>query len=228
VDVWTARLDPPVPSTTELARCLSVEEQERSERMPDPRHRARYVAGRAFMRLLLARYVGGTADTLRLDAATDGKPVLTGAARAVAFNLSHSGDLAVGAVAEGSGDIGVDIEQVRPLKDEEGIARLLLSGAERASLETLAPAERLRRLFWTRACKESLLKGVGSGLNRPLDDIELSFADGDQFRIDHRSRHDDLAGFTLHPFEPAAGFVGVLAVRESVSAIRYHEWRWEP
>jgi 4'-phosphopantetheinyl transferase len=228
VDVWTARLDPPVPSTTELARHLSVGERERSDRMPDPRHRARYIAARAFMRRLLARYVGGTADALRLEAAADGKPVLAGAARAVRFNLSHSGGLAVCAVAEGSGDIGVDLEQVRPLKDEEGIARLLLSEAERASLEALAPAERLRRLFWTWACKESLLKGVGSGLNRPLDDIELSFADGDRFRIDHRSRHDDLAGFTLHPFEPADGFVGVLAVRGGVGAIRYDEWRWEP
>jgi 4'-phosphopantetheinyl transferase len=179
------------------------------------------------MRLLLARYVGGTADTLPLEAATDGKPALAGAARAVRFNLSHSGDLAVCAVAEGSGDIGVDLEQVRPLRDEEGMARLLLSERERASLDTLAPPDRLRRLFWTWTCKEALLKGVGCGLDRPLDRIELSFADGASLRIDHQSRDEDLAAFTLHPFEPAPGFVGALAVTGAIGAIRYDEWRWE-
>jgi 4'-phosphopantetheinyl transferase len=133
------------------------------------------VLGRGLLRFLLGRLTGAPPGALSLDVAEHGKPFLKGGpgGQSPAFNLSHSGDLALIAVAAG-GRLGVDVERFAPERDIGPVAVRFFSARERASLASLAPSLRRRAFYacWTR--KEAYLKALGRGLAMPLKSFSVS------------------------------------------------------
>jgi 4'-phosphopantetheinyl transferase len=227
VDVWSASLDPVSPTVSRLLSHLERDERARADRFVSARDRGRFVVGRAFLRMLLARHVGVPPGDLRFRYDTYGKPALTGADRGVRFNLAHSDALAVCAVGEGCGEIGVDIERVRPIADAGSVSRAFLSPGELGRLAALPEPARLRAFYeaWTR--KEALLKALGCGLNRPLVDLEVSFGPGEPARL-LRSLSDpgEVERFSLHAFEPESGYMGAVALAGRALQVRQRTWRW--
>jgi 4'-phosphopantetheinyl transferase len=142
---------------------LDDAERARSARFHFERDRGRYVAAHAALRRLLAQRTSRDPAALVIEAGPHGKPDLAGTSRC-AFSLSHCEDLALVALAD-DGEIGVDLERVRPLADLDGLARQCLTLHERHEIDLLAPGDRslafLRR--WTR--KEACLKALGAGLH---------------------------------------------------------------
>ncbi|HEX6206277.1 MAG TPA: hypothetical protein VFZ29_10790 [Solirubrobacterales bacterium] len=63
------------------------------------------------LREILGRYLGLPADEMRFETNRHGKPRLASPAGGPAFNLSHSGSLAL--VAVGRREVGVDVERIR-------------------------------------------------------------------------------------------------------------------
>jgi 4'-phosphopantetheinyl transferase len=226
IHIWSAALGPAIPAVAQLVTCLSADEQARAMRFVSPRDRDRFVAGRTFVRQLLARYLGGRPQDVPLRHQTHGKPEVEG--NHVSFNLAHSGDFAVCAIGPGTQMIGVDLERVTPMTDAAGVARMILSPRERDDLERLAEPQRLRRLFEIWTCKEAALKAIGTGLDRPLPDLEVTFTDGDDPRI---TALEDESGartpFWLRMFEPASGFIGVVATPAPVESVRRLKWVWK-
>ena len=227
VDVWSASLDPVSQSVSRLVSYLEPDERERAERYLSERDRGRFVAGRAFLRMLLGRHVGVPPGDLRFSYDAYGKPALAGAGRGVRFNLAHSDALAVCAVGEGCGEVGVDIERVRPIADAGSVSRAFLSPEELARLAAFPEPARLRAFYeaWTR--KEALLKALGCGLTRRLEDLEVSFGPGEPARL-LRSLSDpgEVERFSLHAFEPEAGYVGAVALAGRAVQVRQRTWRW--
>lgn len=160
-ELWLVRLAPAADDAG--LELLDAHERARSARFHFERDRGRYVAAHVALRQLLAQRTGHAAASLVIEAGTYGKPYLAGAP-GCAFSLSHSDELALVALAD-DGEIGVDLERVRPLSDLEGLERQCLTAGERHALDGLAPDERslafLRR--WTR--KEACLKALGTGLH---------------------------------------------------------------
>jgi 4'-phosphopantetheinyl transferase len=206
---------------------LERDERARAGRFVSERDRGRFVAGRAFLRMLLARHVGVPPGDLRFRYGAYGKPAIAGAGRDVRFNLAHSDVLAVCAVGEGCGEIGVDIERVRPVADAGLVSRAFLSPVELARLAALPEPARLRAFYeaWTR--KEAILKTLGCGLSRRLEDLEVSFGPGEPARL-LRSLSDpgEVERFWLHAFEPEAGYVGAVALAGRAVQVRQRTWRW--
>ena len=183
VDLWAASLDPASTLASRLAWCLAPDEEARARRFVAPHDRDRFAAGRAFLRLLLAKYLGVAARDVGFRYDPYGKPVLADPRCGLRFNLAHSGTLAVCAVTRGSGDIGVDVEHVKPIENAEALARAVLSPLELVRLGALPEPVRLRSFYevWTR--KEAFLKALGCGLNRPLHSLEVSFGPGEPPRL---------------------------------------------
>jgi 4'-phosphopantetheinyl transferase len=174
VHLYGANLEAFQPNLNPLA-ILSGDEWRRADRLKFERDRRRFVAGRAFLRDALSRYVGERADRLRFRYGTNGKPELTGRASALRFSLSHSDNWAVLGVA--MRDVGVDVEQVKFVPDVEEIAQEFFVPEDAAFVLMAKGAERLSRFYqcWTR--KEALLKAHGLGLGdavRGLDRAEWS------------------------------------------------------
>jgi 4'-phosphopantetheinyl transferase len=211
VEVWSAVLDPPASLFSLLRGLLSPDEHQRAGRFVHHRDRDRFVAGRAFLRLLLGRCLREDPRALVFRYGPNGKPELGGPPRGLAFNLAHSEARAVCAVARGCDALGVDVERVRPIEDAEGVARLALPRAEAARLASLPEPQRRRAFYeaWTR--NEALLKalGLGLGLGQPLDDS----APGERPSVQAFELEDD--------------HVGAVAVAGRGWGLRIRAWSWE-
>ncbi|HEY2158143.1 MAG TPA: hypothetical protein VGH33_21115, partial [Isosphaeraceae bacterium] len=135
VHVWRVALDRADDMLARLGSTLSDDERARGERFRSERDRARFLVSRAALRAILSRYAGRPAAALAFLAGPHGKPSLAGAG-AIEFNLSHSGDLALVAVAAGV-RVGVDVEQLREMDDRDAIVRRFFSAREQAELFAL-------------------------------------------------------------------------------------------
>ncbi len=152
---------------------LHTDEIARAERLRSAEARTRFTRSHIALRRILAEYSNREPRELRFDSGPAGKPRLINddAAPVLSFNLTHSGDVALCAVS-GTGEVGVDVEVVKPLRNVEGLATRHFSEAELGDWRALEAADQLQGFYrvWTR--KEALLKAAGLGLSRPLDRVD--------------------------------------------------------
>jgi len=227
VHVWRGMLDLPAPSVARSAGLLSPEEQARASRFHFARDRRRFILAHGMLRSVVGAYLATAPSALRFERHPRGKPALIAAAgaRRLCFNLSHSGELALLAVADDR-DVGVDVERIRPLGDAGGISERHFAASERDRLRA-APADRTAEVFftyWTR--KEAVLKATGDGLLSPLEELDVSgvppgcpgpLVVSDRAGLSHRLVVIDL--------RPAAGYAGALAAEGEGWQLAC--WRWD-
>ncbi len=141
---------------------LPASEAQRAARFVFARDAQRYRAAHSLLRQLLWRHCGLAAGA-EFHLGEHGKPSL-GATAARQFNLSHSGAHALIAISEGVA-IGVDLEELRPVRDLWLLAEQNFSSAELEALQQTPRGDQARAFLtaWTR--KEACLKAVGSGLS---------------------------------------------------------------
>jgi 4'-phosphopantetheinyl transferase len=176
VHVWTAPLNPPDDILQALAKTLSGDELARAERYRSPKDAQAYVAGRGVLRALLGYYLDREPGNLRFAYGQHGKPTIEGDLGAqLFFNASHSGDIAVYAIALHR-RVGVDVERIRALDDIESVAKAAFSQRELASLLALTAELRLDAFYRCWARKESFVKAKGDGLSRVLQEFDVSLA----------------------------------------------------
>lgn len=209
VHVWALALDEPAAAPERWWASLSADERARAERFRFERDRRRFVAAHGQLRALLGRYCGRPAHAVAFTFNAYGKPAVPDAA--LSFNLSHSGEVALIAVAA-AGRLGVDVEVVRADLAGLAIAEQFFTSAEVAELRGLPEAERVPAFFncWTR--KEAFVKARGEGLSLPLKDFDVSLAPGAPAALLHtRPDPAEAARWTLMALEPADGYVAALA-----------------
>jgi 4'-phosphopantetheinyl transferase, N-terminal len=95
---------------------LPADERRRAESIVIEGRRRRWVAARWALRTALGRRIGVDPAEVALEPGPGGKPRLSGN-RALRFNLSHSGDLAVIAITVGR-EVGVDVERADTKRPE--------------------------------------------------------------------------------------------------------------
>lgn len=179
VHLWSMDLAAPAWPADPAAHWLDTNERERAARFHFDMHRRRYVAAHVRMRAVLGAYVGASPETLRFEHEERGKPRLAAAAGAepapcgITFNLSHSEDQGLLAIARGV-TLGADIEVQRHLHDLEALARSHFTARELGELHDLPEARRHDGFFaaWTR--KEAYVKALGAGLSVPLDSFDVA------------------------------------------------------
>jgi 4'-phosphopantetheinyl transferase len=173
VDVWPIELDTGLaPAVSPL---LSPAERERCSRLQFDRDRQRFTVATGATRLILAHYTGVPAADLTFARSPHGKPsiVWSGGQSPVRFNLTHSYDRALLAVAYRH-EVGVDLERKNEDTDVESLARRYFCPSEYLTLEALSPAARRDAFFRLWTLKEAVMKAVGLGLSLPPDQIEVT------------------------------------------------------
>lgn len=162
MQVWTLNLDRAIPTSA-----LSAEESRRAARFARERDGLRWARSRALLRTLLAGHLNIEPRAVRFHADPHGKPRLaqTAVGGAVHFNVSHSGGMAVCAVATAI-EVGVDLETEQRANrvDAIAVAERVFGREASRRLGRLDP-ERRRREFlrmWVR--HEAQVKCVGVGL----------------------------------------------------------------
>ncbi len=218
VHVWSVDL---CREVDELEPLLSEDEVSRADRFRFARDRDRYVAGRGVLRTVLGGYLRRDPASLEFQYGRFGRPELP----ELSFNVSHSGDSALVAVASG-GDIGVDIERLRPEPAREEVAERFFSPSEVASLRSLRAEEQPGAFLacWTR--KEAFIKALGHGLSLALDSFDMTLRPGDAPALTRtawsRSEPSRWGIFDLSARFP--GHVAALAVRRTDARILVRDW----
>jgi 4'-phosphopantetheinyl transferase len=224
VDVWAAGLECSAQSLAALQATLSRDEQERAGRFYFERDRRRFICARGALRGLLGAYLNVEPGDLTFKYGEHGKPALSDKFDgALAFNLSHSHELALVVIGRGI-EMGVDVEAIRPVADADDIASKFFSAAEVAALQALSESARRPAFFacWTR--KEAYLKALGSGLARPLDQFSVSLIPGEPVRLVVHDDEGETARWSIRELAPEPGYAAALVTDGRPAKVRC--WRW--
>jgi phosphopantetheinyl transferase len=200
IDVWTAHVGDGPDASRQAWEILSREERETATRFARRRHRGAFVARRAFVRFVLARYTGVPPRLLRFARTPNGKPALADR-RAVEFSASSSDGIVVCAV--GRRPLGIDVERIRDDLDWRAIARRFFSEAERSSIERGG----FPRFFEAWTTREAIIKARGDTLAH----LRRAVADA------HGACPDGIHARTL---DVGSGFAAALASHVRSPAIR--------
>jgi 4'-phosphopantetheinyl transferase len=204
--LWLAWLDEEVPAS--FRGFLSEDELLRAGRLRNSRSADRFTVGRGILRALLGWYLESRPERLVFSYGPHGKPELAGGLqKRLSFNVSHSGSLAVFAVANGF-EVGVDVEEIHPINDLKATASIFLSPDELAEFEALPAATKMERFYTLWTCKEAILKALGSGFSSPVSNILETFRQPGSKGVGHIGFFENKR---LTMLDPAEGFKGALA-----------------
>ncbi len=224
VHVWRADLPTQAACVEHVQDVLSADERARAERYPLAENRRRFVAARALLRHVLSRYADCPPDQLCFAYGEHGKPHLVGPSNPLEFNMSHSGDVVLYAVARGRA-VGVDVEQQRARSNYMRIAERFFSIEEYEALNALPAADQPRAFYrcWTR--KEAYVKARGDGIAAGLDTFSVS--------LDERAailRSDEGASETarwnMSSLQLGDGYVGALCSEGAECDIAQFAWSY--
>jgi len=228
--VWRATLAWPEAAAHRLEQCLSADERDRMERFRFERDRRRYLIGRGLLRSLLGCYLDVAPQDLRFETTSAGKPHLASGQGQLQFNLAHSGEYVLIAIADGRA-VGIDVEEVRDDFDAGEVAAHFFSPHEQRELETLTERLKIEAFFECWARKEAYVKARGEGLSLPLDQFDVSLRPGEPARlIATRPDPAEASRWQLSGLGVADGYKAALVVEGQGSTLRFwdcpHELAW--
>ncbi|HYF76020.1 MAG TPA: 4'-phosphopantetheinyl transferase superfamily protein [Symbiobacteriaceae bacterium] len=204
---------------TRLSRLLSPDERARAGRYHFEKDRSRFIASRGAMRIILGAHLHLAPERVGFCYGEQGKPALAKASadQPLSFNLSDSGDWAVLGVT-GAGEIGVDIEALRPIPEITSIAERFFAPSEEAWLRShpLHDQPWTFHRIWT--CKEAYLKALGTGLS--LNTQSFAF----DFTVKPARLIGPDTGWRIIEFTPAPSYAGAVCVPGEGWEISLRDW----
>ncbi len=211
IEVWRVRLDRARHALEQAQRTLSADEQERAARYRHEGAHLQFVITRVVLRQLLSGYVGQPPEQIALRYAFRGKPSLAAGDSALRFNVSHSQDVSLIAIAKDT-EIGVDVEQVRKLSDMEALAKRFFSPVEHEQLLGQRPHDRPATFFRLWTAKESFIKAQGDGLAFPLDQFDVRLDEQGAARLESiRGSQEAARQWSLRSVEVDEGYKAACA-----------------
>lgn len=215
VHVWRVSLDQETAIVEQLRQILSPDEHARANRFHFERHRQHFIVARGYLRRIVSGYLEIPPAEIQFSYGAQGKPQLATSSaqrQPFNFNLAHSGSLALYAFTR-VGEIGVDLERIRPELTSEDIAERFFSASEVARLNELSAELRHEAFFncWTR--KEAFIKALGTGLSLSLDQFDVTLAPTEPAAL-LRTRWDEseAARWSLKTIDVGSGYVAAVAV----------------
>lgn len=212
VHVWLVSLGQPAQIVEGLGRLLAADEQARANRFHFETDRRHFIVARGYLRTILGRYLQIAPAQVEFTYADHGKPQLASPLNELKFNLAHSGGLALYAFTR-IGEVGVDIEHIRPEFTGGDIAERFFSVMEVDCLNRLPQVVRHQAFFncWTR--KEAFIKAKGMGLSLPLDQFDVTLApDAPAALLRTGWDEDEAARWSLTAIDIEPGYAAAVAI----------------
>jgi 4'-phosphopantetheinyl transferase len=215
VQLWRVDLESIRSDEARWKEVLSPDEARRASRFHFAIDRQRFVAARALLRMILAGYLATGPKDVTFVYSKREKPSLGPACadRAITFNLSHSGGVALYAFARRR-ELGIDVEQIRGDFDVEAIARRFFSAHEQEQLAALPSPEKIEAFFrcWTR--KEAYIKATGDGLSLSLTQFDVALGEGNtDALVATRPDSAEAKRWLLREVAAGTGYIAALCVR---------------
>jgi 4'-phosphopantetheinyl transferase len=214
------------PQIKILFKLLSPEEKNRAKRYRFEQDRVLYIARHGILRILLGNYMKYEPDQIQFTTNTYGKPYLKHMDhnKQYYFNISYSNGMGVFAFAANQ-EIGVDIEFVKSIPEANSIVDNYFSPEEKNEFikSSKIQRENLFYEYWTR--KEALIKGIGMGLQYPIDRIALNLQNVQTTIVDNRHLNTvNERIWSIYKLNLPRGFKGALALRNQIDSIQYYDY----
>lgn len=204
IHVWRVDVTPNVGRVPSLARTLAPDETAHVGRLRFRRGRDRYVLAHGALRAIVGSHLAVAPREVRLQRGPRGAPNLGGGG--LGYSISYADDVVLIAIT-GGGQVGVDVERVRPGVAID-VARAFAPNVV-ASLEALPPADRDRQFFRAWTGLEAYSKARGTGLDHELDRFETFF---DHSGDDPQVREDgSTPRWWIGHFLPRGGYMAAVA-----------------
>jgi len=225
VDVWELSLTLDAEILNRGRSILSPDERERADRFHFAQDSRRFTAARLGMRTILSEYLDIGPQSVSFAYSEKGKPELAAAhLQALQFNLSHSHEHALLAVALGN-KIGVDIEYIKSEVNADDIASSYFSPHECDILRHLSADQKLEAFYacWTR--KEAYAKAKGAGLSLEFKSFDVTFGPHDLPALSRaEDRVDQHLRWCFYNLEAPPQYVAALVVEGSEHHITRRRW----
>jgi 4'-phosphopantetheinyl transferase len=200
---------------------LPADEQAKAVSFRFLRDQNDYVSVRGALRDILSRYEHRSRADLEFCYGSHGKPGLDPQSntQGLHFNVSHSDRLALCAVTR-AGEVGIDVERIKPSAEQEMIAERFFSPPEIQALRAFPPVLRLDAFFgyWTR--KEAYAKALGEGLWLDWTSFDVSCI----HRQEVQNPTSVGPGWSIYPFAPAPGYIAAFAYQGTCPVLKF--WKW--
>ena len=144
---------------------LSERQRQRWQRLRTPVLRARYLHAQAGCRRILGSYLAVPPADIALVYGAAGKPALADPDKAIEFNLTTTGDLALLAISADLA-VGVDCELERDRPELLAIAARMLEPDQVRALAAVSPHRQQRAFYLAWTALEARVKEDGRGLAR--------------------------------------------------------------
>lgn len=176
VELFRVNLNPPAVCVPAYRRLLSPAECDRVDRFVTDELTRRSLVCRAVLRWIVGATLSISPNEVRFQIGPHGKPSLSGDHGAqLEFNVSHTGDVALIAVAAGR-TLGVDVEALDRRVNRDELAARFFSPQECQAYFALDESQRVAAFYRIWTCKEAYLKAIGAGLSFPLGKFSVSAA----------------------------------------------------
>jgi 4'-phosphopantetheinyl transferase len=173
IHVWVITLE--AENISHLKQILSKQELARAERFRFEKDKTEFIAAKAFLRIILGKYLNVSPQKLCFEYSNYGKPFIKEETKSgLKFNMSHSRGLALYALTLAS-EVGADLEFIDHSLVDRDVAAHSLTEYELKCFQSLPESKRGELFYkcWTR--KEAYAKAQGDGLITSPDKIETLF-----------------------------------------------------
>ncbi len=180
-----------------------------------------FVASHGALRILLSKYLNIPPELLKIGRHKKGKPYSIDD-HGLYFNMSNSGKLAVIVFSRDS-EVGIDIEQIRPLPDLDEMIKNNFTPKE-IKLIHGKPNEKMNRFFRFWTVKEAYLKAIGEGMRLRPDQVEFNF-ENDIIKQPSIKGVFEEVDWNLREFSPNSQYVGTVAYQKEDAIINQLEFK---
>jgi len=211
VHIWRLQLSASLPL---LPRCLSVlndAERSRTASYHHEKDKDRFILSRGILRWLLSEYAMLAPEKIEMVTGENKKPFLQANGTAIHYNVAHSGNLVLIAIADAP--VGIDVEYIDPAFGYTDILPACFSNEEATLIQNAEAPHYCFYTLWTR--KEALLKATAKGIDDGMCSVPC--IDG---------THHVLPGiigseqdWAVNNFDAATGYMGCVALSPSVMKI---------
>jgi len=216
IHVWRVKISEGIKFLNDFPSILNIGEKEKAASYKNERDKNRSIISRGVLRMLIGKYINLAPKKIEFEKALDHKPFVGNTAGVdLHYNVSHSGDWILIAVAENA--IGIDIEEVDRNFDYREILTACFSDAESNYIhQSLQPQESFYTL-WTR--KEALIKATAKGLDDEI--LLIPCMDGDH-EVNADLIHSTV-NWEVRSFQPEESYVAGIAHQPLGQEIVFYE-----
>jgi len=180
-----------------------------------------FVISQGALRMLLSGYLEIPAKSVKLGRRSKGKPYSIDNPT-LFFNMSHSGKLVVIAFSL-KGELGIDVEQIRPLPDLDDMIARNFTPREIKFINA-QPDEKINRFFRFWTIKESYLKAIGEGMRLSPDNLEFAI-ENDQIRQVSIKGFFDQEDWKFKEFSSSTDYVGTISYNQNNAILKHMEFK---